>query len=510
MSSAYGNGHPIFRWHYLLAALASIAFSAWGAFAVSMPNPDAALYLRAADYFAVGQWTDGLSVYRWPGYSLLIAAIMFLTGAKALLAAQIANGLLTLGTTTAFIALASRLTNGDKAFVTVATVMIIFQPQLMELRPWVIRDHGYLCFFLTSIYFAVADNQKPSLLRKLALIGSLVLATAFRIEGLYLGLLVAVYYVLVRLRSVTQQASLIAIFVVATAALLPLIFGIWSSGTFKNWISGNIVPEQNPLFSSEILHRVETLEKEVLNLGSGHGWQAYISMVAGLAFFQIVRAFTPIYAIFAFFAFLPHRLLPRKAMLPVVWFAAGQLPMFFLFTFIVALLDWRYPMAFALMLMFAVVATVTASWRELLMARPRAFFVFPTIVIAFAVSWALDIPRHDRLAHYREAADWIRDKVPPGSHIWMNEPRIAYFSGHSYRDVAGVAEIFFLDPPEFETRGDIDVFVVSSHDLTGNRVRLPDLPSPPQLVKTFQGSDGDSIQVLASCPEMKECKLRSQ
>jgi hypothetical protein len=487
-----------------------MAFSAWGAFAVSMPNPDAALYLRAADYFSTGQWTEGLSVYRWPVYSLLIAAIMALTGAKALLAAQVANGLLVLGTTTAFIALASRLTNGDKAFVTIATVMIVFQPQLMELRPWVIRDHGYLCFFLTSVYFAVADNQKPSIMRKLALVGSVVLATSFRIEGLYLGLLIAVYYVLVRLRSVTQQASLIAIFIVVTAALLPLIFGIWASGTFKNWVSGNIVPAQNPLFSAEILHRVEALEKNVLNLGSGHGWQAYISVVTGLAFFQIVRALTPIYAVLAFFAFLPHRLLPSQATLPVVWFAAGQLPMFFLFTFITALLDWRYPMAFALMLMFAVVATATASWRELLMARPRAFFVFPTIVIAFAVAWALDIPRHDRLAYYREAADWIRDNVPPESHIWMNEPRIAYFSGHAYGDVAGVAQIFFLPSPDFEAHGDIDVFVVSSHDVSGRRVRLPDLPSPPQLIKVFKGANEDSVQVLVSCPEMKECKLRSQ
>lgn len=475
-----------------------------------MPNPDAVIYLRAAEYFSADQWNQGFSVYRWPLYSLFIASLMPLTGGDALLASHVVNALLTVGTTTAFIALASRLTNGDKAFVTVATIMIVFHPQLMELRPWVIRDHGYFCFFLVAVYCAVADNQKPSLRLKLALAVSLALATLFRIEGLFLTLLVALYYVLVRLRSVTQQASVIGIFIVATAAALPFIFGVWSSGTFKNWMSGNIVPAHNPLFAPEILRRVETLKKEVLTHGSGHGWQAYISIVIGLTLSQIVRAFTPVYSVLAFFAFLPHRLLPRQAVLPVIWFSAGQLPMFFLFTFIMALLDWRYPMAFALVLMFAAVAVVTASWRELLMARTRAFFVFPTMISALAIAWALDIPRNDRFAYFGEAANWIKENVPAEANVWMNDPRIAYFAGRDYGTTAGVAEIFFLPPPGFETRGEIDVFVVSSHDLTSGRLGFPDLPSQPQLVRTFKGRDNDSIQVLATCPEMKDCKFRPQ
>lgn len=505
MNSAYPNGHHVFRWHYLLAGLASIMLSAWSAFVTSIPNPDAVLYLRAAEYFSTGQWTEGLSVYRWPFYSLLISAIISVTGINALLAAQAVNALLIVGTTTAFIALASRLTNGDKAFVTIAAIMIVFQPQLMELRPSIIRDNGYLCFFLTSIYLAVADNQEPSMRRKVALVLSLLLATLFRVEGFYLALLVAVYYGLVRLRTVTQQASVIAIFVGMVAAALPIIFGIWASGTFMTWISGNLVPEHNPFFTPEILHRVETLEKDVLNLGTGSGWKAYVSIVIGLAIFQIVRALTPVYAILAFFAFLPHRLLPRRATLPVVWFAAAQLPMLFLFTFIMALLDWRYAMGFALVLMLAVVATVTASWRELLMARTRAFFVFPLIVITFAVGWALEIPKPGKSVHYKEAANWIRQNVPAGAHIWMNEPRIAYFAGLTYGDVGGVAEKLFLPSPEFVRSGKIDVVVIASH-VPGDAIAFPQVAETAQLVKTFHGDKGRIVQVLVTCPEMKDCR----
>lgn len=503
MSSPNGAGCRTFRWHYILSALASIALSVWGAYATSIPNPDASLYLRAAEYFSAGRWVDGMAVYRWPLYSLLISGVMSLTGLQALLAAQVVNAILTLGTTVTFVALAYRLTNGDRAFVTVATIMIVFQPQLTELRSWVIRDNGYLCFFLVAIYFAVSDNQQPSLYRKIALLASLVAATLFRIEGFYLAALIAVYYVLVRLRTVTQQASTIAVFVIAASAILPFMFGIWTSGTFTNWIDGKVLPQKISIFGPAIIERVEILEKDVLVLGSGHGWQAYIAIAVGLALIQIVRALTPVYTFFGLFAFLPHRLLPQKANLPVVWFALGQLPMLILFTFMKALLDWRYAMGFALIAMFATVACATTSWRELLMGRPRAFLVFPSIIIAVGISWYLDIPRQSRLSHYMDAATWIRENVPPTANIWMNEPRIAYFSGHTYRQVAGVADILSLPRPTFEKKGQIDVFVFA----TGTADLKAPFPNgqPPRVVQTFFGTDGNFVQVFAVCPAMTDC-----
>lgn len=509
MSSSYRTPFRTFRWHYILAAIASIILSVWGAYATSIANPDSVLYLRAAEYFSAGHWLDGLNVYRWPLYSLLIGGVMSMTGADALIAAQIVNGLLTLGTTMAFISLANRLTNGDRGFVTVATIIIVFQPQLMELRPWVIRDHGYICFFLTAVYFAVADNQEPSAARKLALIGALVAATLFRIEGLYLASLVAVYYILVRLRTVTQQASTIALFVIATSALLPFIFGIWASGTFGRWLSGEWLPAGLSILGPDILKRVNVLENEVLVLGSGHGWQAYISIAVGLAVIQIVRALTPVYAFFGFFAFLPHRLLPERAILPVVWFAAGQLPMLILFTFIKALLDWRYGMGFAMIAMFATVACATASWRELLMGRPRAFLVFPSIVIAIGISWALDVPRPGKLTHYKEAGEWIRDNVPANSNVWMNEPRIAYFSGLAYPKVAGVADMLFVPRPDFAKRGEFDV-VVFATGTAQKSLPLPAIAETAQVVKTFYGEDGHFVRVLATCAEMADCKRPSK
>jgi hypothetical protein len=507
LTSAYlPNPHP-FRWHYILAAIASLALSAWGAYAVSIPNPDSVLYLSAADQFAAGHWAQGLAIYKWPTYSLLIAAVMMVTGLQAFLAAQVVNTFLALGTTLGFISLARALSNGDRAVVTVAAIMIALHPQLTELRPWIIRDNGYLCFFVIAIYYAVADNIAPSPWRKLALVGALVAATLFRVEGLYLALLVLIYYVLVRLKSVTAQVSTIIVFVVAITALLPVAYQIWVTGTLGKWMSGNGLDINMALFAGPIEKRVDFLETYVLFQGSGPKWEAYISLVIGLSILAAVRALTPIYTIFGLFAFLPNRLIPARALLPIAWFAAGQLPMFFLFTFIQAFLTWRYAMGFALIAMFAAVFCITTSWRELLMGRPRAFFVFPTFVVLALGGFAFDIPRPSNLSHLREAASWVETHVPESADLWMNDPRIAYFSGRNLHNVAGINRIFGYPPPAFAEAKKLDVLVLVS----GKKFHSLQIPVPLaklRLAASFQAGDSDVVRVFIACPEMTGCTAK--
>ena len=94
---------------YLLVFLLSVLLSLWSAYAQFIPNPDAMLYLRAAEYFSAGRWAEAVEVYRWPFYSLIIALAMKLTGAEALLAAQLVNLLLDGMTAIVFVAIVRRL-----------------------------------------------------------------------------------------------------------------------------------------------------------------------------------------------------------------------------------------------------------------------------------------------------------------------------------------------------------------------------------------------------------------
>jgi len=492
------------RWHYIAAVLACIALSVWSTLVASLPNPDAVLYLRAADYFAAGLFEEGLAVYKWPTYSMVIALVQVVTGVEAFVAAQIVNALFTAVTTVTLIALASEFSNRDRAVVTFATIFIVFQPQLMELRSWIIRDHGYLALFLVSIYLAVVDNERPSIWRKLALIATLAGATLFRAEGLYLAVLVVGYYALKRLRTVTAQVSTIAVLILGATIILPFAFGIWVSGAFGRWLAGNDVSIDLTIFSEAIRHRVDVLANEVLADGGGRKWSAYASVILGMTVLDTIRAITPVFAFYGFFAFVPNLLLPRKSILPIAWFTIAQLPMLFLVGFINALMDWRYPMALALIAMFGIIYCATASWRELLMMRPRAYIVFPSLVILSLMTFAADLPERSNAHHFRKAGEWIRDNVPEESKIWMNEARVAYFSGRPYRSVGGVTRILGLPRTDFEKKLDFDVIVVWS---PGNPKRAP-LPlaleglSP---VASFEHSN-EHITIYALCAKLVECR----
>lgn len=503
MTGRYQSGGLPLKWHYLSAAFASLVLSAWSTWTNAIPNPDAALYLRAADHFAAGRFYDALAIYKWPAYSFVIGLTQAATGLDALLAAQVVNALFTLVTTLVFVALASEFSNRDRAVVTIATIFIAFQPQLMQLRSWIIRDHGYIALFVTAVYLAVADNERPSAWRKLALAAALLGATLFRVEGLYLILLVAGYYVLKRLRTVTAQVTTITVFIVGVMLLLPFAFGIWVNGTFGRWIAGKATAVDLTRFTDVIQHRVDILGTEVLQGGAGRKWSAYASVILGMTVMDVIRAITPVFAFFGLFAFIPNRLVPRKAVLPIAWFTLAQLPMLFLVGFINALMDWRYPMALALLAMFGIIYCATASWRELLMFRPRAFIVFPSLVILSSVTFALDVPQRTGSHHFRDAGVWIHDNVPTGSRVWMNDARIAYFSGLNYRKTGGVTRLLGLPPTDFEKKKAFDVLVVWS-ERDQNKALLPvDLGEvPPIAVFT---SNGESISVYAVCAEMIRC-----
>ena len=168
-----------FRYHYLFGLVGSAMIALWAHFAVIVPNPDATLYLRAAEFFVQGDWHGGVSVYRWPFYSVLIAGAMWTTGLDALSAAQATNFLIDFGVVVAIINLARVLSRDNMEIVSSAAFFSVFHPQLTEFSSLIIRDHGYILFFLLSITLCIRDSIHQSLVNKSAILLSIVAATSF-------------------------------------------------------------------------------------------------------------------------------------------------------------------------------------------------------------------------------------------------------------------------------------------------------------------------------------------
>jgi hypothetical protein len=249
---------------------------------------------------------------------------------------------------------------------------------------------------------------------------------------------------------------LIGLSVVSLAGGLA-VFEWWYAGPSGSWLQGLGVGNPEAPFITDLYARIDNL-KQVL--GGATKWQAYAGIVIAIVASQMLRALTPVYAVFGFFALYPTRLVDRRALLPILWFSLGQVPMLVGFAFIKGFIPWRYGMGFALMAMFLTIYCAAAIWREFLMARLRSFFILPALVIAVTVNWVVDVPQPGRLASFVDAAQWIRANVSESAMLWTNDDRIAYLAGKDYRKITGIGHASWRE--NSVDRKAIDFVVVAS------------------------------------------------
>jgi hypothetical protein len=478
---------------YVAAAVLSLLLSLWTVWAQFVPNPDAALYLRSAEQFAAGKWTEGIVTFRWPFYSLLIAATMTVTGLKAFVAAEILNAILAAVATVAFIALVGRLSNGDRLTTLCAVFVILLQPQLASDRPSVIRDNGYLAFFIVSLYLVARDQVAPGVKTKLALAAAVVISGLFRIEGFVLAALVPFYYLLQR-PGAWKKPSLLAGIVVACLALVPAAM-LWTSGELTLWLQGHfeggVLSRQWSYFSGIIAGRLHELKDDFLYpFGGGNEWGAYIGMVLGIVVVNVVRSLSIPLAILTVFAFIPRPVMPRATSRFVLWFALGQLPMLFVLAFVMLFLDKRYAVGMVIGIDIALVflmAEAIRRWRSDRLARIFAPIAAATLIGVFAFA----VPKPSKLGYLKEAGLWIGQELPLSATIVTNDSRIAYFSGRPYDQV----RIWTYGPKTPPTDAEVAKFdyfafdVASANDLPPKLANL----SAKDLVHSFPGGGGRTV-----------------
>ena len=477
---------------YLVAAIASLALSVWGAWAQFLPNPDGALYLRSAELMANGQWKAAIAIYGWPFYGMTIAAVVKVTGLEPFAAAQVVNAFFSAVTTLAFIALVGRLSN-DRLVVICAAIVIVLQPSLTSFRPSIIRDNCYLACFVLTLYFVCRDLLVPRLWTKLAIGGAIFLAGLFRIEGFFLAALVLIYYVALR-QSVWKNPWVIIIVIGVGLLSIPALT-FWNSDTQAKLFSGQLdlsgpIANLNRFFDV-IGQRLSTLRSGILfPFGGGNVWGAYVGLVLGVVTVNVVRGITIPVAILAALSYFPKRLMPRHVNQFVLWFCFAQLPVLFLYAFWSLVLDKRYAAAMALVLdipVAFVLAEAVRQWRSSLIAR----VFLPIAAATLIATWGFAVPKPSKLGYLKEAGLWIRDNVPSTARVLTNDARIAYFSGRSYGPTMAHS---FGEPPSDAALARFDYLVVQQNS-DDKLLPAVDRLSGKQFVRSFPGKDGSAVVV---------------
>jgi hypothetical protein len=421
------------RWLLWLVAAVSILLSFWAAYAQFIPNPDSMFYLRSAELFAAGRWRDAVEVFRWPLYSLGIASLMVPTGASALAAAEVFNAVLDAATAVLFVALVARLADGSRSIALWAAFFILLHPKLVQLRPVIIRDHGFYTFLLLALYLVARDLQSPRLLLKMGSATAVALAALFRPEGAVLFLLIPAFYVF---NAVPSRAARCAV-VAATLLICVLMVPAYTLWNFMGAYSSTSPSEMLDVWSRltrDLFKNMIALSghlETILPPGRNVGGLAYTGIVAAITVDILLRALTIPIAILSVLAFVPRRVLPESAGRFVGWFAWWQLPLLFTFSTFALFLDWRYAMAFALLAGIPAVFTLEAAASEAASGTWRHKLLLAAAVATVVIPFALVVPRASNLAYVRDAGNWART-LPPDAKVVTNEARIAYYSGRKY------------------------------------------------------------------------------
>jgi hypothetical protein len=419
---------------YGLVACASILLSLWGAYAQYIPNPDAMYYLRSAEMFADGRWREGFQIFRWPLYSLGIASVMSVTGVSALIASQVINAVLDAATALLFVALVARFASGSRQLVFWAAFFVLLHPKLVQVRPSVIRDHGFYTFFLLTLYLVVLDLTRQRLVLKLGTFAAIVLACLFRPEAAALFLLIPAFYIFNRTSSTLARTSIVIVVILSYLMLVPA-YSLWNfMGAHANIAPADWLDVWARL-TREIFRNVTQLSSQletILPRGRNVGGLAYIGIVAAITVDSMLRAVTIPIAVLTVLAFTPRRVMPAFAGRFVGWFAWWQLPLLLTFMTFALFLDWRYAMGFALLAGIPAVFTLHAAATDAQSGGWRDKFLLIAAVAAVVIPFALAVPKISNLAHLRDAGYWVRDKLPPEKKVLTNEGRIAYYSGRTY------------------------------------------------------------------------------
>lgn len=497
---------------YWIVALLSLLLSASLSLQQDIVNPDAICYLLSAQQ--VGQAGVSAAMHlcgqaAWPFYSVLIYAFSTLSSLSFATSAHLLNGLFTLITVLAFIALVEKL-GGKGRVLWLAAFVILTAHQFNSVRDYIVRDHGFWAFYLVSMLFLLRFLQKNNWLNAIGFGASLALAALFRIEG--------------------------AVFL----ALLPLL--VWFQSA-KSWrtcfidycklnITGFIALVALGVWV--LTHAPSTYEKlgrlpELLNqLRDG------LTVMAGQ--YEVAKAT------------LVQYLLPNEAERDagLVWVSV----MVVLFCWnIITNLSW----VASLLLVYAVCAGVISSFKpsgrlalfgylivNLLIAAPffaeRMFFskrylialvLVLLLILPFALDRLISSPHvRNRMAGYvamallfistlgvvfhlsasknyiRAAGAWMASNIPDKAALYTNDMQLAYYSTHFGNAIFETMRAQLRRAPEWQTYDYVALRINRKH-----AARLTAFADSVHgnVLQRFTNSNGDQV-IVYQIPHMAEAR----
>ncbi|MDA9982093.1 hypothetical protein N9H39_05025 [Gammaproteobacteria bacterium] len=418
----------------LFTVLCSFALSVWCVWADPIINNDGVYYFRTAEKISLGNWAEAISIYSWPFYPAFIAYLSKLTGVDVVGAAYILNAVLAAVLVVGFLSVVFEL-GGDRNTLIFAALLILAFPTLNKYRSFIIRDIGYLAFYIWSLSYMFRYWKDRN---NLSLLGWFLCAAAtslFRVEGI--AILAAVPVMVFSLTQSGSRGKWKIIFLYMTLGfLLFILLSLWlirdisfdglSEGVDSRWDIFAGIAEH---FSNTVGRKLELLKEK---FAGRYYLFVYMMIIVFVAAAEVVRRLALIYAVLAVWGFKKKIIFPVMSLKPL-WLAMVLVNFLILVgsAFFISIVVDRYALATTVTILLAspfVYAHLWKHWASDELSVKKKW-VLPALLVLSTLLGANGLNVFTDKRYLSEAGLWIKENTPENSTLYSNNLILIHYSG---------------------------------------------------------------------------------
>ncbi|MFH1673213.1 MAG: glycosyltransferase family 39 protein [Pseudomonadota bacterium] len=436
-----GNKLNIFKDVRVVSVVISLMISIWAVYQDSVINGDGLLYVYSAAQISEGNWQQAFSIYNWPFYSWLISLTNQLLGFSLESSAHQLNAVLTALAVVAFINLVKEL-GGDKKILIAGAITILIYPTLNDYRNYIIRDAGYIAFYLASIWLFIRYIKYNNWSDAVGWGTSMTIATLFRIEG---SVFLALMPLIILFKNPDPVRKRLQLFLKAHTVLFVFIllgFVLWLvDGDLIHQRHGRLyepVETLQNLFgyvTTDMANKVEVLRGSLLNkYSSEYAWVIICLSLLVIFITETITTLTPLFAVLAVYSVF-RKLSFQDNFLRAVWYWLILLNVSILGVFLLknTFLTGRFPLALSLTVMPAVpfaLVSLFERWRENRhgFSVQRLGLLLIGIMLCFM---ALDglISTGPSKEYIKDAGLWLKQTTKAQETLYSNNSALTHYAG---------------------------------------------------------------------------------
>lgn len=423
----------------VISVIVSILLSVILLYQDNVINNDGVTYLVSAGYIKEGNWHQALQVYNWPFYPWLIAVFSMTTALSLEWSAYVLNTLLVCITIVSFILIAKEARNNN-VFMIISAVVILVYPVLNDYRSFVIRDHGYLGFYLLSIYFFILFIKNKDWRFASLWSMSMIIAALFRLEGIiFLFLMPLILFLektesfVVNLRSYMKANAVLVVFIFVSSILIlstNLADAILASRL------GDPIRMISQLFDThvaEVSQKALNMERYVLNKYSAkYSMLIIYGSFVLILLLQIVKTLTPINTVLVGLSVCNKRII-KNNMFSYLWLWVVIINIIILSIFILRyhFLTGRFPLGLSLVLMLAIPFFIERIYRYikthgLKLWQKSVVGILAIVLLLFVLDGIITGPKKD---YIKQAGQWYASNVGHSKSYFSNSSIFSYYAG---------------------------------------------------------------------------------